>query len=184
MNQKTIVQGYGAAIMILLLPIWPLLSSRHSLIFHSILPIQSVVWGFPIDLGIVSALAALLFAYMLKQRDRRSERRSLGFGGRCACSPRLSGLMCGRCGKRIFLISTSSCCSTALCWGACYCSGWALQPTAVSCADLGWLPLLTGCGMAWILPRAPTSGPESTAARRRATGCEGRRACHARVHAR
>ena len=61
--------------MILLLPIWPLLSSRHSLIFHSILPIQSVVWGFLLDLGVVSGLAALLFAYA--QKDETGARNGL-----------------------------------------------------------------------------------------------------------
>lgn len=66
MNSKTIVRGYGAAIIILLLPIWPLVSSRHSLMYHSFLPLQSVVWGFLIDLGVVTGLAALLFGYLQK----------------------------------------------------------------------------------------------------------------------
>jgi hypothetical protein len=66
MNSKTFFRGYGAAIIILLLPIWPLVSSRHSLVYHSFLPLQTVVWGFLIDLGVVSGLAALLFGYLQK----------------------------------------------------------------------------------------------------------------------
>jgi hypothetical protein len=66
MNSKTIVQGFGAAILISLLRVWPLLSPRHSLIYHSFLPIDSLVWGFLINLGIISLLAALLFGYLEK----------------------------------------------------------------------------------------------------------------------
>jgi hypothetical protein len=67
MNSKTIVQGFGAAILISLLHVWPLLSPRHSLIYHSVLPIDSLVWGILIDLGITSLLAAVLFAYLGKR---------------------------------------------------------------------------------------------------------------------
>ena len=67
MNSKTIFQGFGAAILISLLRVWPLLSPRHSLIYHSILPIDSVIWGILIDLGITSLLAALLFGYLEKR---------------------------------------------------------------------------------------------------------------------
>jgi hypothetical protein len=67
MNSKTIVQGFGAAILISLLRVWPLLSPHHSLIYHSILPINSVIWGILIDLGITSLLAALLFGYLEKR---------------------------------------------------------------------------------------------------------------------
>jgi hypothetical protein len=67
MNSKTIVQGFGAAILIMLLRVWPLISPRHSLIYHSILPIGSVIWGMLIDLGIATLVAALLFGYLQKR---------------------------------------------------------------------------------------------------------------------
>jgi hypothetical protein len=67
MNSKTIGQGFGAAILISLLRVWPLLSPHHSLIYHSILPIDSLVWGILIDLGITTLLAALLFGYLEKR---------------------------------------------------------------------------------------------------------------------
>src|ERR1700678_724467 len=67
MNSKTIIQGFGEAILISLLPVWPLLSPRHSLIYHSILPIDNLVWGMLIDMGITTVLAALLFGYLGKR---------------------------------------------------------------------------------------------------------------------
>jgi hypothetical protein len=66
MNSKTIVQAFGAAILIMLLRLWPLISPRHSLIYHSFLPIHSVVWGILIDLAAISLLLALLFAFLQK----------------------------------------------------------------------------------------------------------------------
>ena len=69
MNLKTIVQGFGAAIVVLILRVWPQLSRYHPVLYHSFLPIRSVIWGILIDLGVVSLLAALLFAYL---QDRKS----------------------------------------------------------------------------------------------------------------
>jgi hypothetical protein len=66
MNFKTIVQGFGAAIVLLILRVWPQLSSYHPVIYHSFLPMPSVIWGILIDLGVVSLLAALLFRYLEK----------------------------------------------------------------------------------------------------------------------
>jgi Sulfatase len=66
MNLKTIVQGFGAAIVVLILRVWPQLSRYHPVLYHSFLPIRSVIWGILIDLGVVSLLAALLFAYLQK----------------------------------------------------------------------------------------------------------------------
>jgi hypothetical protein len=66
MNLKAIVQGFGAAILILILRVWPQLSSYHPVIYHSFLPMPTVIWGVLIDLGVVSLLAALLFKYLGK----------------------------------------------------------------------------------------------------------------------
>ena len=64
MNLKNVVQGFGAAILVLILRVWPLLSSYHPVIYHSFLPMCSVIWGILIDLGVFSVLAALLFRYL------------------------------------------------------------------------------------------------------------------------
>jgi hypothetical protein len=66
MNLKSIVQGFGAAILVLVLRVWPHLSSYHPAIYHSFLPMRSVIWGVLIDLGISTLLAALLFHYLEK----------------------------------------------------------------------------------------------------------------------
>jgi hypothetical protein len=66
MNVKTIAQGFGAAILVMILRVWPHLSRYHPVIYHSFLPMHSVVWGVLIDLGAITLLAALLFGYLEK----------------------------------------------------------------------------------------------------------------------
>jgi hypothetical protein len=66
MNFKTFLQGFGAAITVLILRVWPHLSSYHPVIYHSFLPMQSVIWGVVLDLGVFTLLAALLFRYLEK----------------------------------------------------------------------------------------------------------------------
>lgn len=66
MNFKTFVQGFGAAITVLILRVWPHLSSYHPVIYHSFLPTRSVIWGVLLDLGAVTLLAALLFRFLEK----------------------------------------------------------------------------------------------------------------------
>lgn len=45
MNVKTILEGFGAAILLLLLRVWPLLSSRHTAFYHTFLPMHTMVWA-------------------------------------------------------------------------------------------------------------------------------------------
>jgi hypothetical protein len=66
MNLKTFLQGFGAAITVLILRVWPHLSSYHPIIYHSFLPTRSVIWGVVLDLGVFTLLAALLFRYLQK----------------------------------------------------------------------------------------------------------------------
>src|SRR6201996_8572859 len=66
MNLKTLLQGFGAAITVLILRVWPHLSSYHPVIYHSFLPTRSVIWGVLLDLGVFTLLAALLFRYLEK----------------------------------------------------------------------------------------------------------------------
>jgi Sulfatase len=69
MKFKNIVQGFGAAILILIVRLWPHLSSYHPVIYHSILPMRTVIWGVLIDLGVFTLLAALLFGYLEKKEN-------------------------------------------------------------------------------------------------------------------
>ncbi len=66
MKLRTIAQGFGVAILLLLLRVWPILSPRHSAVYHSFLPMQSLVWGILIDVVVVTLFAALLFAFLEK----------------------------------------------------------------------------------------------------------------------
>jgi len=66
MTLKTIVQGFGVASSVLILRVWPHLSSYHPIVYHSFLPMRTVIWGVLIDLLVVSLAAALLFHYLEK----------------------------------------------------------------------------------------------------------------------
>jgi hypothetical protein len=67
MNLKTFLQGFGTAITVLILRVWPHLSGYHRVIYHSFLPMRSVIWGVLLDLGVLTLLAALLFRYLGKR---------------------------------------------------------------------------------------------------------------------
>jgi hypothetical protein len=67
MNLKTFVQGFGAAITVLILRVWPHLSSYHPVVYHSFLPMHSVIWGILLDLGVFTLIASLLFRYLEKK---------------------------------------------------------------------------------------------------------------------
>ena len=66
MKLQTIVQGFGVAILLFLLRVWPLVSPRHSAIYNNLLPIDSMVWGVVIDLAALTLLTALLFTFLEK----------------------------------------------------------------------------------------------------------------------
>jgi Sulfatase len=66
MNLKTFVQGFGAAMVLMIARLAPLISPYHAVIYHSILPMRSVVWGVLIDLAVLSALMTLVIAYLKK----------------------------------------------------------------------------------------------------------------------
>jgi hypothetical protein len=149
MNSKALVRGYGATIMILLLPIWPLLSSRHSLIYHSILPVQSVIWGYLIDLAVVSGLAALLFNYL--QKNETGGRNALWVLVGAGLAPALATDVWAVWQKNLphlyaeLLFYTTLLLGLVLLW---------LGPAAYQhfARGIRLLLLLTGCGMAWMVP--------------------------------
>src|ERR1700761_5369494 len=66
MKFKLFVEGFGTAILLLLFHVWPQLSHHHQVLYHSFLPMQSVVRGVIIDLLVVTLLASLLFGYLQK----------------------------------------------------------------------------------------------------------------------
>jgi Sulfatase len=67
MTLKTIIQGFGAAMLLMISHLVALVSPYHAVLYHSILPMRSVVWGTLIDLVVASILAALLFTYLQKR---------------------------------------------------------------------------------------------------------------------
>jgi len=71
MKFKTFVEGFGAAILLLLFRVWPQLSPHHQVLYHSFLPMQSMVRGVLIDLIVLTLLAALLFWYLQKRESGR-----------------------------------------------------------------------------------------------------------------
>jgi len=68
MNLKTIVQGFGAAMLLMISHLVALVSPYNSVLYHSVLPISSLVWGTLIDLAALSVLVALLFAYLQRRQ--------------------------------------------------------------------------------------------------------------------
>jgi hypothetical protein len=64
MSLKNVVQGFGAAMLLMISLLAALVSPYHSVLYHSVLPMRSVVWGTLIDLAVGSLLAALLFTYL------------------------------------------------------------------------------------------------------------------------
>jgi hypothetical protein len=69
MNLKTILQGFGAVTLLMLSRLAALVSPYHSVLYHSVLPMRSVVWGALIDLAAGSLLAALLFSYLERSKS-------------------------------------------------------------------------------------------------------------------
>jgi hypothetical protein len=150
MNLKNLVQGFGAAILILILRVWPHLSRYHPAIYHSFLPMQTVVWGVLIDLAAVSLLAALLFTYLEKSEiglrtavwafvaaELASALVTAGEGMRRAPIPYLSS-------SRAYIVTLLA--ALALRW---------LWPFGYRHAvrGLGVLLALTGCSMVWMIPQ-------------------------------
>jgi hypothetical protein len=71
MSLRTIAQGFAAAVLLLLVRIWSQISPHHQVLYHSFLPMQSMVWGVIIDLIVLTLLAAALFFYLQRREDGR-----------------------------------------------------------------------------------------------------------------
>jgi hypothetical protein len=150
MNLKNLVQGFGAAILLLVLRVWPHLSRYHPAIYHSFLPNQSVLWGLLIELAAVSLLAALLFAYLEKSHtglrtavwafvaaELASAAVATGAGMRRTPIPFLSS-------GNAYIVTLFT--ALALRW---------LWPLAYRHAvhGFGVLLALVGCSMVWMVPQ-------------------------------
>ncbi len=67
MKVRTLLEGCGASILVMLPYAWSQLSPYHSILYHSLMPSHSVDWGILTDLVGVGLLAAFLFAYLDKK---------------------------------------------------------------------------------------------------------------------
>jgi hypothetical protein len=66
MNVKTVVQGFGAAMLLMIARLAPLVSPYHAVLYHSMLPMHTVIWGVLIDLAVLSLLTTFLFSFLQK----------------------------------------------------------------------------------------------------------------------
>src|ERR1700748_2327739 len=71
MKLKTLLQGCGIAILLMISHLAPLISPYHSVLYHSVLPVRSVIWGTLIDFALLSLAMALLFAYVERKPGGR-----------------------------------------------------------------------------------------------------------------
>ncbi|HET6219607.1 MAG TPA: sulfatase-like hydrolase/transferase [Acidobacteriaceae bacterium] len=149
MNLKTFVQGFGAAIIVLILRVWPLLSANHALIYHSFLPMQSMVWGIVIDLVILSVSAALLFSYL--QRGEATLRNLIWVLVGAELIPILVTDVAA-----VWQTSVSYLCVKLLLYGTLlvgFATRW-FRPVAYQRVVRGGqvLLLLAGCSLIWMMP--------------------------------
>jgi hypothetical protein len=68
------MQGCGLTILLMLGIIWPHVSPNHSILYHSILPINHVYWGVAIDVTITCIMTTALLAFF----ERLLPRADLG----------------------------------------------------------------------------------------------------------
>jgi hypothetical protein len=149
MNLKTIAQGAGVAILVLLPRVWTVLSPRRALVYHSFLPMQTMVWGILIDVILLTLLAALLLAYL-----QRSETGLRNIIWAVVVAKLLTALLSDAAdiGQRSLpyrstdlLFYGTILAALALRW---------LRPSAYQQATRGsrLLLLLVGCSMVWMVP--------------------------------
>ena len=73
MKAQHVLEGCGAAILILLAYLWPQISPSHAALYFSVLPVNTVSLGILIDLVVlVLAWAALTFLVARKDKENRS----------------------------------------------------------------------------------------------------------------
>jgi hypothetical protein len=152
---KTILQGVGAAILVMISHLTALISPYHAVLYHSILPMRSVVWGTLIDLAALSLLAVLLFSYLQNKQTRLRALAWVLIAAALARTivenllayldwniPRLTP-------STVFVVTLAS--ALGLWW---------LRPSAYRTAVRGLLLLLliAGCNAVWMVPELMHQG--------------------------
>src|SRR5689334_22521831 len=73
MKAQHLLEGCGAAILILLAYLWPQISPSHAALYFSVLPVNTVSRGILIDLVVVAlAWAAVTFHVARRGKENRS----------------------------------------------------------------------------------------------------------------
>jgi hypothetical protein len=149
MNVKTVVQGFGVAMLLLIARLAPLISPYHLVLYHSILPMRSVVWGVLIDVAALSLLTTLLISYLKK--DDTVLRNLVWVLIAATLAHRIAATLTTSLGWnlpaltpfRAFAVTLVG--SLALLW---------LRPTYYRTAVRGLLValLLAGCNAVWMIP--------------------------------
>jgi len=147
---KLILQGLGAAILLMISHLAALLSPYHAVLYHSILPMRSVVWGTLIDLAVASVLAALLFSYLQKYQTGLRTLVWVFIASRIAHTT--VGLVGTTLGWNIPYLTPSTAAIITLVVGLML---WSLRPPAYRAAVRGLLVLLilAGCNAVWMVPQ-------------------------------
>jgi hypothetical protein len=126
-----------------------LISPYHAVLYHSILPMRSVVWGTLIDLAALSLLATLLFSYLQK---KQSGLRAVVWALIAAALARtIVENLLAYLGSHIPHLTPSTALVITL---ACALALWWLRPSAYRTAVRGLLVLLliAGCNAVWMVP--------------------------------
>ena len=162
---RTIVPGFGMAMLLMSAYLVALLSPYHLVLYHSILPMCSVVWGTLIDLVVVSVLAALCITYL---QGSQTDLRTLVWVPVAAGVAQRIAVTLVDLGWDIPDLAPSIAFVLTLIVGLML---WWLRPPAYRAAVRGLLGLLflLGCSALWMVPellhqgleaqRADSSGP-------------------------
>jgi hypothetical protein len=147
---KLLLQGLGAAILLMISHLAALVSPYHAVLYHSILPMRSVVWGTLIDLVVASLLAALLFGYLQKRQTGLLTLVWVFIAARIAHTT--VGIVSSTLGWNIPHLTPSTATILTLVVGL---TLWAVRPPAYRAAVHGLLALLilAGCNAVWMVPQ-------------------------------
>jgi hypothetical protein len=147
---KLILQGLGAAILLMISHLAALVSPYHAVLYHSILPMGSVVWGTLIDLAVASLLAALLFGYLQKRETGLLTLVWVFIAARIAHTT--VGIVTMTFGWNIPHLTPSTAAIVILVTGLML---WSLRPAAYRAAVHGLLVLLmlAGLNAIWMVPQ-------------------------------
>ena len=147
---KLLLQGLGAAILLMVSHLAALVSPYHAVLYHSMLPMGSVVWGTLIDLAVASVLAALLFGYLQKRETGLRALVWVFIAARIAHTT--VGIVTMTFGWSIPHLTPSTAEIVTLVTGL---TLWLLRPPAYRAAVHGLLVLLilAGCNAVWMVPQ-------------------------------